>query len=350
MTASKLHLEVVEPIINYEIHLAEDPIREIWHDILFYSDPSILRQYWKFNDLTDDLLSYVTTSLKQADEYYRASQTVSIHTRPLLLYYSALNLTKATLTILNNRQCGAYHGLSGFKTNDDLSALSANTCEGVFTELADKLKAPWALKHGKNFSFELLASNCVDIASHYCPHYGRPTKIIAAKIFRKTDGTITLTFGENEITSDPATQTLFDNHAKLNSMFIKDPSSSAPGKIIYKNKDVIPMGYNEMRKHGNPLLADLFQFGLRNENPRIGYLALEPPQDIIPQPVCYLGLLFLLGSAVRYAPASLTKWLHDPMQSRTWLLDKVCSLAARLYPNYMLNLLRDKDLRYSPSF
>src|SRR5689334_4245055 len=94
---------------NYTAHYTENPIQEIWNHLLFFADPSFLKNVWEGENISTKLISFVSTSLKQAHEYFQASQGVSLTTRPLLLYYSMLNLAKAIITIRKDTRCKKHH-------------------------------------------------------------------------------------------------------------------------------------------------------------------------------------------------------------------------------------------------
>ena len=94
-----------------QILLSDDPQAEIWlrlsqHESEFAVREDI-RRYYKDNGIEfreteiPTIAAYWVRSLKQAKEYFLASQSVSLMTRPLLLFYGMLSLSKLLILLRN---------------------------------------------------------------------------------------------------------------------------------------------------------------------------------------------------------------------------------------------------------
>jgi hypothetical protein len=84
---------------------SENPEKDLWIQLLQYSYPANIKRTIKSKnpdttEITDDLIELISGSMIQAEEYQRASHNVSIHTSPLLLYYSIINLTFAVSCLI----------------------------------------------------------------------------------------------------------------------------------------------------------------------------------------------------------------------------------------------------------
>ena len=79
----------------------EEPEQELWRSLLQYSYKANILRYFEDNQVQrtkkdDDTLAHIIAgAILQADEYYKASRTVSLQVEPLLLYYGTTNLLYA---------------------------------------------------------------------------------------------------------------------------------------------------------------------------------------------------------------------------------------------------------------
>lgn len=90
----------------------EEPEQELWRNLLQYSYQANIKRYFEEHDIpvisdnrSEDnfvvLADAIAGAMLQADEYYKASKTVSLHVEPLMLYYGTSNLLYA-MTILTS--------------------------------------------------------------------------------------------------------------------------------------------------------------------------------------------------------------------------------------------------------
>ncbi|APU09681.1 hypothetical protein A5M85_05100 [Cellulophaga lytica] len=142
------------------------PIKDIWEHLKFVSVENNCKRLLKGEIASSRELIYtndavltkksreISMCLKQANEYFIASETTSINTSPLLLYYGMLSLSKA-LIVANNEEIYLdnikYHGLETRPRYDFLKEYSENeslwqiekeyavTNNGVFSHLVNIL-------------------------------------------------------------------------------------------------------------------------------------------------------------------------------------------------------------------
>ena len=98
-------IEIVQEIVT------ENPIREIWKRIRYFLDipyvSELIRKRHKiekrkFDSDIKKQAQQINYSILQAEEYFSASENVSLPTRPLLIYYGATSLSKALVLLIKN--------------------------------------------------------------------------------------------------------------------------------------------------------------------------------------------------------------------------------------------------------
>lgn len=144
----------------------ETPLKDIWEHIRFLSIENNCKRLLKGEIKSNRTLFYsqdeilnkkakeISMCLKQADEYFHASETTSINTSPLLLFYGMLSLSKAI--IVANKETLylddiKYHGLETRPRYNFLKTYNENpsswciekeyavTNDGVFSYLVEIL-------------------------------------------------------------------------------------------------------------------------------------------------------------------------------------------------------------------
>lgn len=144
----------------------ETPLKDIWEHIRFLSIENNCKRLLKGEIKSNRTLIYsdedilnkkskeISMCLRQADEYFTASEATSINTSPLLLFYGMLSLSKA-LIVANKKDLYLdnikYHGLETRPRYDFLKTYNDNpenwniekeyavTNDGVFSHLLEIL-------------------------------------------------------------------------------------------------------------------------------------------------------------------------------------------------------------------
>src|SRR5262245_946040 len=99
---------------------AETPLEEVWSRLSLYGSEEFLRE--NVTDVRDieALSDYVAVRMRQAIELRTATRQATLLTAPLTLYYSVLNLTRASMAIRQEIYSKG-HGLT-YKVNSDILA------------------------------------------------------------------------------------------------------------------------------------------------------------------------------------------------------------------------------------
>lgn len=347
---------------------SEQPIEAIWGELLKLSDIFYLSHIWTYPNIEDTAYEYVSTSITQAHEYFKASKIASLQTRPLLLYYCFLNLTKATLFIKNNKKPSNYHGLC--QCDNDFSGnlleYKVKTNGGVFIELAQSVGC--SIQSKQEFSVQDFCNNSIEINEHFSSYYKiEPMFILPrslyiqstqknsyiapldyykaglsihfdkqyAEIIKANTG-ILKDFKEYEYNEDTL---YFTNYF---SILHETDDSVAAQELIKKYFDtsVFP------NKNNNLHLNFAEAFSIRYTNDRY-YLNINPKNKRVHNTLTYFGLIFILGDIVRYKPDFVYKLLNDKKESNKWFITKVCDTIERVYPNLLLNMINQEEIKFS---
>lgn len=116
-----------------------DPLKEVWRQIERIATIDHLSKVSK--KLGHEGVDVKTASLRlqQAIEFREASAFTTTLTKPLLLYYSALNLIRGLLLVYKGNIGKHSHGLQHSKGNDILSCSATISKGGTFTEFSKSL-------------------------------------------------------------------------------------------------------------------------------------------------------------------------------------------------------------------
>ncbi|MCK6259506.1 YaaC family protein [Fictibacillus sp. KIGAM418] len=329
---------------NYSKIQSDNPLRDIWDMILKNSDINFLSQRWEEKDM--DSYTYVSTSITQAYEYFRASKVSSLKTRPLLLYYSFLNLTKAILFLKSNKKPTNYHGLCKEKIekkiekSEDFLLFSAEVNNGVFYQLGELIGTQPAIK--TIFTLEDLFNNIVELSAVFSEYFNKNHNFICPKVDGYSNGVLKLTFNKEVLSVNEITKT------NLEETFIKEFSLEEDEQnIIFYNK-LNKQGeeYNIFHKQATEILEKYFSFSVYDD--KRYYFNCNNSTKINGALACY-GIMYLLSSIVRYKPEHIYKLLDDKTISINWFLGKICDTLERIYPNMMLNILFEEKIKFSSS-
>lgn len=321
-----VNLHFIEKLENYNKILSDNPKEEIWTHLLKFCDISYLKR--QFPELNLEAYEFISTSIFQAHEYYHASKSSSLRTRPLLLYYSILNLTKGIIYMRQEKKPAGYHGLSNTKFKNIL-VMSAKVNNGVFMELSQLLN--FHAEKDLRITFSDFCNNNIELYWDYCHYFNKEVKIIVPNVEVYMDGKIDITFNGEQCSNF--------NIIKDKTDLLKDFKIIEEDKILkLTNKDNF-----DNKKEGILLMKNHFDFSIYPD--KNYYLNINQPK--IPSILSYFGVLFLLSDIVRYRPNELYYLLNDRERSIKWFLKRTCDISERAFPNLLLNLVYKSKLKYA---
>ncbi|MFW6026871.1 MAG: YaaC family protein [Candidatus Woesearchaeota archaeon] len=321
------NLYFIEKLENYNKILSDNPKKEIWTHLLKNCDVSYLKR--QFPELDLEAYEFISTSINQAHEYYQASKSVSLRTRPLLLYYSILNLTKGVIYIRQEKEPSGYHGLSNTELDNNIIDMSAKINNGVYMELSQLLNIK--AEKGLRITFSDFCNNIIELYWDYCNYFDKDVKIVVPKVEVYMGGKIDLTFSKDQCSDF--------NMIKEETNLLYD------FKIINEN-EILKLTNKEKfnnKKECVLLMEKYFDFSIYPD--KNYYLNIN--QQKIPSILSYFGVLFLLSDIVRYRPNKLYYLLDDKEESIQWFLKRTCDISERAFPDLLLNLIYKPKLKYA---
>ena len=185
----------------------ETPLSEMWHHLRYLRSPSNVyellsgkikskrEEKWPESEELKQRSYEIAACIRQADEYYSASETVGLVTEPLLQFYGIQALAKAVILSNNSNTWLSdlnYHGLNtraskatpedaeqlgAYSTDSSLWSLEkefAVTNGGVFRELCRAIEDTVPDK-GQVLRLKELLRVIPDLATIYYRHYGEPS-------------------------------------------------------------------------------------------------------------------------------------------------------------------------------
>lgn len=315
------------------IHVfTEGPEDELWRALLRYSYAANIERYFAKNQIVpageeSSLVNCISGALLQADEYYRASQAVSLHVRPLLLYYGTTNLLYA-MSVLKT---GAIpdidrHGMHIEPVADD-EAFIADTPvrfgdyrSGGVHQFAKQLGYDVNLCELLNWDLGMFLDSIAEIAQDFDECYtDRWSHVILLNTVKTPEGDVEKVF-LNERPPEIFTDVEGLSKAFLAPQEVRDRLGS-PYYVLRRKlagKDITHVSYS-----GQPYLQVAHHKGDKLVT--------------IPSELSMYVSLFVLGSLCRYHPEKWNPFVMQDSTGERLLIEKFLYYARRMFPNFVLN-------------
>ena len=326
----------------------ETPMEEIWNQLRYFASSinvyNLLTGKIKSNrkfvwSESEHLMHHsreISSCIRQADEYFRASRSVGLATKPLLQFYGAQALTKAVI-LANDNSLGLqklrYHGLSTRPSTAD-SALQdalrtynedpsqwqfeneyAVTNNGVFLHLA-RIVEDGVPSTGEVLKIIDLLKIIPDMAKMYSIHYGEPSHCfyLYGKPRFSDDGYFSISFS---------------------SRYTKDELLEVFPEFLSGYRFTDENGILSFRSL-KPLSKEP-RYGVLVKGAVAGSFYVRPHRTGIYKPITvFYALMFILSNIVRYKPAF---WM-DIIDGRTTgsfaIAEATTHIFARHFPNEVL--------------
>ena len=313
------------------------PLKNIWEYFLQISDLPYLNRKWK--EPTHEKRIKVSTHIKQAYEYYNSSQNVSLLTKPVLLYYSLHNLTKAFLELKGVQADLNYHGLCNCTTNEDFLKIHVFTNRGVFSALAGCLGYVFDSK--ELLSLEDFINNTVEGNQLLSEYFDIPHKYLKIRWDGTFDGFIKLdllNWKKVVSTQEELNKILLDNTELLEDFVLCNEGE----KLFLKSR--VKCEKNNFNMLADELAKKYCTETVFCEEPN--YIKLIPKSKYFNPALGYYGISFILSSIVRYNPEFVEKYFRTPISSYEFLISKLLELCERILPNLYINIMKDRNVIY----
>ena len=292
------------------------------------------------SDLDDKKFTVIHSYVKQSEDFYRASVNSSLQIKPLLLYYSYLNLAKAFILIREKDvfEQKEIHGLSSTYTERYRGTTSlkckiqrpSKSRVSIVKKLNEKCNFP-SLKTNKIVTMDELFYEIVSIHDSY----------IVSKEKDRVFFPIKLTFLQSKnkktvwIKGDINTQKLDKQTKERLAKFV---SNSKSWKRVYSdNRSILTIEsikefpYSNTPKDQLRKLVEKIRHTIYSEQIHDGYkYYLCCKESFHAQVVSNFIIMFILGSLVRYKPQLVEKIQNE------WIIHEYLSTQALQF-TYLLS-------------
>lgn len=312
---------------------SEDPLETTWSYINRAASTDFLYNYCKPGSSS---ISYAAVRLRQAVEFRNSSRATTLLTKPLLLYYSALNLFRAGIAVATGAHPTPAHGLRHVKSKD-LLGHRATATNGTFRDLLSSLGSAAS---PSSLSLDDCLSMIPELGDVYSAVTGRPTRAIPVHVHYSR--VLHLTFDEHFISRTDFLanwEIFFPKLAQLCYLpsSCEEDDLSLPGsgetcRLIVR-RSVNTSSYEAIAKFCSDHLENRLFYG----SEPIWYALRETPNEpLLPRAAYYFAALFILSSIVRYQPDVLSA--PETLSSQpAWLIDRFLSAAERALPQLVYN-------------
>ena len=163
---------------------SENPLEELWAQIGRIGTPEYAGSLIPNKPDLDweKYAKYASVRIRQALELRKSTSGTSLLTKPILLYYSFLNLLRAFMAITPKIIPKPKHGLI-FKPNNQFLFNEAELADGTFTEFLAATGTAW--EKGTRLSLSQALCKIPEIAYEFKSPYRGPSGVWAARVSAK---------------------------------------------------------------------------------------------------------------------------------------------------------------------
>jgi hypothetical protein len=306
----------------------ENPLETVWS----YIERIAASDFLATRGLTSEDTVFASVRTRQAVEFRNASGATTLVTRPLPLYYSALNLARAGIAVVSRRQPTPAHGLKHIRASDLLSN-AAKVVPGTFTDFLSAWNSPPLGQ--SQLSLDDCFAALPEIADQYSMISERASRAIPVEV--RYGSRLHLEFNDAylpaDVNFDSQWMALFPKLAGV--CELSGPSSHQ----LIVNESVDVASYEAIGRFCSNRLENRLSFGT---TPLWYAIRQLPDQTLLPRAAYYLAGLFILSSIVRYQPELLaaTNVVHSQVG---WLLGRFLAAAERFYPQLLYSWIVSAD-------
>lgn len=310
---------------------SDDPLKAVWRYIERFGTLDSLTKIATQHGHAPALARVAALRVRQSVELWRSARGASPLTRPLLLYYSALNLVRGSLLSAKGDAGKPTHGLR-YAAGSKLFDCSATiTKGGTFPSLVQAVE-PAAVTDGVQFTLQQVLAITPEMTQDYARLFDEPSGVIALTVRAYMDEGHPVSLGP------AAGQGLGANDYRNNwqAMF---PSLAAVcdfddqgGQMVCREKlddeDAIAAFLHRTLWHDLRLRNNPVWFAARRDS------ALPS----LPRLAAYLAGLFILSNVVRYEPEFLEPAIGTPTDIG-YVLETFLDNAERFVPQLVIEML-----------
>lgn len=308
----------------------DNPVREIWSMLSYFESERNVEEYLKKRFSTCDEFPEVKKSLastmKAAKEYYTAAESVTILTRPLLLFYGMTALSKVVFMATHGKPSpSTSHGLDTEDESSPFQDYSARvTHDGTFPQFHGCISKQNL--RDTVFSTKELLSLIPEIKINYETVYDQKSN--ALKIERQSHG-IAIVDSELEKYGD---LDIISKIPKLHERYAKTIQ-------VFGDRAILFCVNHEAE---DPVVR-----AISGEEYLVLPLIKQSRTIALPEMSTHFMIMYLLGMLSRYP---LRQWLEivgGEESGDIYIIQKFLEVTTRKFPNLILSELHDRNFLFT---
>ena len=300
----------------------ENPFGEEWSNIARYGAIDYIQNhlYPEKSDIDwDNYVRYAIVRVKQAVEFRESAKNTTLLTKPLALYYSFLNLTRAFLALGPEIIPSSSHGLKFIK-GDNLFSSSAKLIKGTFTEYLSSFGFEW--EKGTTITLNEALSRIVEIHQDFMSLKCYNSYVFPVRVKAITGGPVYI---------DPISP-----HKEFPENWDKEFPSLKEKRSLEKDNQGFVVADKEVCESHDSISKFLHEILLHdliyNSMGSAWYLIRNVDSSLSFSRASYYYIaVFIIGSIVRYEPELMLDASKLDSESG-WFLDRFLNKAERFFP------------------
>jgi hypothetical protein len=318
---------------------SEKPEIEQWNLLEIYAYPNNIIKYLNkegFLEPDEKIVVFIANSIVQAKEYFSLSKKATLYTQPVLVYYGYIHLLGAYYTLKKGSLPSVKnHGMELFinsETIGDIQIHMNNEHTGALAIFGKLVSTDFDIRKFKDFRIRELLSVIAEIQNYFLASYsGEPIHILPVeKIVHNT-------FTEEKV--ENATIQLLAN------------SIEGFRKIDYIKNNYLPIQFNEKSSH--TFLRRKITFTSNSVYSVFNRKYIPIPFEsnsseiYINSKLSMLMILYALSVLCRYHSSIWNKFVKLDISGEKLVIQSFLAWCIRLLPNYILNDIEGKVIRFS---
>jgi len=306
---------------------SENPLEELWAQIGRIGTPEYAGSLIpnKPDHDWEKHAKYASVRIRQALELRKSTSGTSLLTKPILLYYSFLNLLRAFMAITPKIIPKPKHGLI-FKPNNQFLLNEAELADGTFTEFLAATGTAW--EKGTRLSLSQALCKIPEIAYEFKSPDRGPSGVWAARVSAKMGShSVLLHFDQQVVDEETFRASWGQELPKLNDLYELQPT----GITLGLKEEQQPKDYEGLCELCEKTMLNRLLWGY---DPTWYVLRLKEGEQEFPRAGYYFIALFILGSIARYQPELLLSGLL-PGSEPEWFFNRFMQAAERFFPQLM---------------
>ncbi|MBR3224426.1 MAG: hypothetical protein IKF78_03800 [Atopobiaceae bacterium] len=329
---------------------AEEPEEELWRMLLQYSYEANIRRYYTENHVTpsddvEELANCISGALLQADEYYKASKTVSLQVEPLLLYYGTTNLFYAMCALMTGKIPSIEnHGMCIELVEDsdkqfiaDTRLTFQNPSSGGIHVFAKQLGCGINFCDYRTWDLFDFLDSIAEVKYDFERCYtDRTSCVLPLQSFITSEGVIEKAFVDED--KEESTLNAIEGFSSAYLMPQRIPDHNGESYIVLRRK---------------PAGKDIRPASLSGQSYLLAGHKKNGKPVTIPSELSMYIALFALSSLCRYYPAKWNPFVTKDSTGERLIVEKLLYYSRRTLPNIVLNRIQDQSVlfvseRYEP--